>query len=103
MRGSPVTAAGIAAQRGCMGTCVAQALAVRLPRQMLCGAASHEHVVHVRTTAAWPESTAETCGSTGGTLGSCCVSAVQCARTTSGQLNISTLSGGVRIHAKTAN
>eukprot|EP00966_Prymnesium_polylepis_P268991 6214015-Prymnesium_polylepis.1 len=42
--GSAVAAGGMFAQRGGMGACAAQrAVAVRLPRQMLCGAASHEH------------------------------------------------------------
>eukprot|EP00966_Prymnesium_polylepis_P059895 1389396-Prymnesium_polylepis.1 len=47
------------------------------PRQMLCGAASHEHILHVQTTAAWSDPTAETCGSIGGTLGSRRMSTVQ--------------------------
>eukprot|EP00966_Prymnesium_polylepis_P283055 6540402-Prymnesium_polylepis.1 len=64
-----------------MGACAAQAVAVRLPRQMLCGAASHEHVLHVQTTAARSDPTAETCGSIGGTLmGSRRMSTVQCTR-----------------------
>eukprot|EP00966_Prymnesium_polylepis_P176787 4093720-Prymnesium_polylepis.1 len=37
-RGSAVTAESTAELRGCMGTCVAQTLAVRLPQLMLCGA-----------------------------------------------------------------
>ena len=74
--GSAVAAGGMSAQRGGMGACAAQAVAVRLPRLLLVGAASHEHVLHVRTPAAWSESIAETCGSAGSTLGSRCVSAV---------------------------
>ena len=79
-RGPAVAAGSTPELRGCMGACVAQALAVRLPRQILCGAASHEHVLHMRTTAGWSDSTAKTCWrwSTGGTLGSRCMSAVQC-------------------------
>jgi len=68
--GSAVAAGSTPELRGGMGACMAQALAVRLPRQILCGAASHEHVLHVRTTAVWSDSTAKTCGSTGGMLGS---------------------------------
>ena len=45
--GSAVTAAGMSAQCRCMGACAAQALAVRLPRLMLCGATSNVHVLHV--------------------------------------------------------
>eukprot|EP00966_Prymnesium_polylepis_P176839 4095040-Prymnesium_polylepis.1 len=49
-----------------------------------CGAASHEHVLHmvlhVQTTAAWSDPTAETCGRIGGTLGSRRMSTVQCTR-----------------------
>ena len=74
--GSAVAAGGMSAQRGGMGACAAQAVAVRLPRLLLVGAASHEHVLHVRTPAAWSESIAETCGSAGSTLGSRCMSAV---------------------------
>ena len=77
-RGPAVAAGSTLALRGCMGAWVAQTLAVRLPRLMLCGSASHEHVLRMRTTAVWLESTAKTCGSTAGTLGSCCVSALQC-------------------------
>ena len=79
-RGSTLAAAGMSAQRGCMGACPAQAVAVRLPRLQLCGAASREHVLHMRRTAAWSEPTAETCGSIGGTLGSRRLSTVQCTR-----------------------
>ena len=75
-RGSAVAAGSTAELCGGMGACAAQALAVRLPRLLLVGAASHEHVLHVRTPAAWSESIAETCGSAGSTLGSRCMSAV---------------------------
>ena len=78
--GSAVAAGGMSAQRGGMGACAAQAVAVRLPRLLLVGAASHEHVLHVRTTATWSKSTAETCGSIGGMLGSRCMSNVHCTR-----------------------
>ena len=79
-RGSAVAAGSTAELCGGMGACAAQALAVRLSRLLLVGAASHEHVLHVRTPAAWSESIAETCGSAGScTLGSRCVSAVNSA------------------------
>ena len=74
--GPAVAAGSTLALHGRMGACEAQALAVRLPRLLLVGAASHEHVLHVRTPAAWSESIAETCGSAGSTLGSRCMSAV---------------------------
>ena len=77
-RGSAVAAGSTAELCGGMGACAAQALAVRLSRLLLVGAASHEHVLRMRTTAVWSESTAETCGSTGSTLGSRCMSTVQC-------------------------
>ena len=78
--GSAVAAGGMSAQRGGMGACAAQAVAVRLPRLLLCGAVSHEHVLHVWLTATWSEPTAETCGRIGGMLGSRCMSTVQCTR-----------------------
>ena len=78
--GSAVAAGGMSAQRGGMGACAAQAVAVRLPRLLLCGAVSHEHVLHVWLTATWSEPTAETCGSIGGMLGSRCMSTMQCTR-----------------------
>jgi len=75
-RGSAAAAGSTAELCGGMGACAAQALAVRLSRLLLVGAASHEHALHVRTPAMWSESMAETCGSAGSTLGSRCVSAV---------------------------
>lgn len=59
--GAAMAAGSTAELGGCMGACAAQALAVRLPRLILCGAASYEHDLHVRRMAAWSESTAETC------------------------------------------
>ena len=56
--GSAVAAGSLSAKRGGICACAAQTLAERLPRLMLVGAASHEHVLHVRTTAVWSESTA---------------------------------------------
>ena len=49
-RGSAVAAGSTLALRGCMGACAAQALAMRLPRLMLCGAASNVHVLRARRT-----------------------------------------------------
>eukprot|EP00966_Prymnesium_polylepis_P296350 6846074-Prymnesium_polylepis.1 len=44
---------------------------------VVAGAASNVHVLpRVERTAAWSESTAETCGTTGGTMGSRCASAL---------------------------
>ena len=91
--GPAVAAGSTLALHGRMGACAAQALAVRLPRLLLVGAASHEHVLHVRTPAAWSESIAETCGSAGSTLGSRCMSAVNsyCAPLSTHSLHLVTL------------
>ena len=74
--GSAVSAACMSALRGCMGACVPQALAVRLPRLMVHGATSSEHISHVTTAESRSDSDAVTCESIGGTLGSRGISAV---------------------------
>ena len=76
--GSAVAAGSTAKLRGGMGAYATQTLAVRLPRLMLCGAASHEHVLRMRTMAVWSESTAETCGSTVAARWGRCMSTLQC-------------------------
>eukprot|EP00966_Prymnesium_polylepis_P087349 2021601-Prymnesium_polylepis.1 len=44
--GSAVSATCMSALRGCMCACVPQALPVRLPRLMVHGATSSEHISH---------------------------------------------------------
>eukprot|EP00966_Prymnesium_polylepis_P196604 4555876-Prymnesium_polylepis.1 len=62
-----------------MGACVPQALAVRLPRLMVHGVTSSEHISHVTsltTAESRSDSDAVTCESIGGKLGSRGISAV---------------------------